>query len=96
MIHPTAIIELADTVLARQLLSDEAPPCSSVLRIQTTLIFTWRNADKRLVVELSLDGRAHWRYRDRGVLQWKHDQDSSDGWPAEGKRYLMRFNRRAA
>lgn len=94
--NATATVNLADTVLARQLLSDEAPPCSSVLRTETTLIFTWRRDEVRLTVELSLDGRAHWRYRDCGVLQWKHDQDIGDGWPTEGKRYLMRFNRRAA
>lgn len=88
---------LEDTLLVQQLLGDQAPPVSAAFQTETSLLFTWRGRDDRLDVEITIDGRAHWRYKNRGnQVQWTHDHDIDDGWPAEGKRYLMRFNRRAA
>lgn len=93
----TGTMNLIDTLLAQQLLSDEAPPCSSVIQTETLLIFTWRSFYERLVIEVSVDRRAWWEYSNWGTgdrFEYRHDADS--GWPAEGKRYLMKFNRRAA
>jgi hypothetical protein len=88
---------LYETLLAQQLLGDEAPLVSSTLHTETSLLFTWRGRDDRLEVEITLDRRAHWRYRNyQRRDSWSVDHDADDGWPDEGKRRLMRFNRRAA
>lgn len=95
--HAEDTMSLTETRLAQQLLSDQAPPVSSALQTDTTLVFTWRGQHDRLVVEITIDRRAHWRYQNRGnQVQWAHSHDADEGWPAEGKRYLMRFNRRVA
>lgn len=91
-------MNLIDTLLAQQLLSDEAPPVSSVIQTETMLIFKWRhiNGDS-LVIEINLERRAFFQFDNwsTGEHHTSHC-DADAGWPAEGKRYLMRFNRRAA
>jgi hypothetical protein len=88
---------LQETLLAEQLFSDHAPPISIVYDTATTLLFTWLGRDERLDVEVDLERRAHWRYRNTRTQEvWTMDHDADEGWPAEAKRMLMRFNRRAA
>lgn len=90
-------MQLQETLLAEQLFSDEAPFISLVFDTPTSLQLTWQRRDERLVVEITLDGLAHWHYRNTGSGEvWTMDHDADEGWPAEARRRLMRFNRRAA
>jgi hypothetical protein len=90
-------MRLQDTLLAEQLFSDQAPPISIVFDTPTSLQFTWQARDERLTVEITLERRAHWHYRNGRTQEvWEVTHDADTGWPTEAKRRLMRFNRRAA
>jgi hypothetical protein len=88
---------LEETRIVHQLLGDESPPISAAYHTETSILLTWRGGDDRLNVEITIDGIAHWRYHNlRSGETWELDHDIEEGWPAEGKRMLMRFNRRRA
>ena len=90
-------MQLQQTLLAEQLFSDHAPPISIVYDTETSLLFTWLGRNERLDVEVTLERRAHWRYRNGRTQEvWEFDHNADEGWPDDGKRLLMRFNRRAA
>lgn len=90
-------MQLQQTLLAEQLFSDQVPFISMVFDTPTSLQFTWQARDERLIVEITLDGLAHWTYRNGRTQElWSCSHNADEGWPEDGRRKLMRFNRRAA